>query len=63
MSIKLLVFGVISIFCIQFVHADYCYNDVVGACSPVGKLQFFLYYSICLFYVYLIIYRRRYSKL
>ncbi|VVC45240.1 Ferritin-like diiron domain,Ferritin-like superfamily,Ferritin-related [Cinara cedri] len=36
MSIKLFIICMTSVFCVGYVSGDYCYNDVVGACSPVG---------------------------
>ncbi|NP_001280254.1 uncharacterized protein LOC100166657 precursor [Acyrthosiphon pisum] len=36
MSIKLFAICVTTILCVGYVAGDYCYNDVVGACSPVG---------------------------
>ncbi|XP_025190876.1 uncharacterized protein LOC112591314 [Melanaphis sacchari] len=36
MSIKLFAICVTTIFCVGYVAGEYCYNDVIGACSPVG---------------------------
>lgn len=53
MGIKLLAFGLISIFCNQFVHANFCYNDVISGCSSIGKSQkiFTLYLFILFMFV------------
>ncbi|XP_050438757.1 ferritin heavy polypeptide-like 17 [Adelges cooleyi] len=36
MNIKLVAICVLTTFCVGYVTGEYCYNDVVGACSPVG---------------------------
>ncbi|KAE9524177.1 hypothetical protein AGLY_015422 [Aphis glycines] len=36
MGIKLFAICVTTVLCVGYVAGEYCYNDVVGACSPVG---------------------------
>jgi len=45
MSIKSFAICVTTILCVGYVAGEYCYNDVVGACSPVGLFRFFSFYK------------------
>lgn len=57
MGIKLLTICTLSVFCAGYVAGDYCYKDVVTACSALGSIGWlhFLYVIIMNLYFILII--------
>lgn len=66
MGVKLFAICVTTILCVGYVAGEYCYNDVVGACSPVGLFHCFFYVNYCICFSYLMLYafyRRRSPKL
>lgn len=57
MSIKLFTISMISVFFVGYVAGEYCYNDVVGACSPVGWFNYFICDPcVFIFYIYYVIF-------
>lgn len=47
MGVKLFAICVTTVLCVGYVAGEYCYNDVVGACSPVGLFHCFFYVNYC----------------